>query len=91
MPNIHKYTVYDTGLILQQQIQHLRDSMSASLFAANYEMKHIADSDAMFKNANWLADTEENNKLIFDGEFPKDQKGFSKGSKYDKKNESYLN
>lgn len=67
MPNVHKWTVYDTNLISQDQIQHLRESMSASLFAANYELKHIADSEAMFKQANWLDDSSSNTELIYGG------------------------
>lgn len=67
MPNIHRYDCYSTGLIDTKTLQKLRESMSASLFAANYELKHIADSEAMFTNANWLEDTAENNKLIYDG------------------------
>lgn len=67
MPNVHLWTVYDTNLISQDQIQHLRESMSASLFAANYELKHIADSEAMFKQANWLGDSDSNTELIYGG------------------------
>lgn len=53
MPNVHRYTVYDTGLISQEQQKRLRESMSPSLYAANYELKHIADGDAMFSNARF--------------------------------------
>ena len=67
MPNVHRWTVYGTNLISQDQIQHLRESMSASLFAANYELKHIADSEAMFRQANWLDDSSSNTELIYGG------------------------
>jgi hypothetical protein len=67
MPNVHKFTVHDTGLISPAQLKFLRDSMSPSLFAANYELKHIADKDALFTFANWLDDTPENTALIYDG------------------------
>lgn len=67
MPNVHRWTVYDTNLISQDQIQHLRESMSASLFGANYELKHIADSEAMFRQANWLDDSSSNTELIYGG------------------------
>lgn len=50
MPNVSKYGVHDTGLINKEQEQHLRGNMSPSLFAANYELKHIADADAMFSS-----------------------------------------
>lgn len=50
MPNVQRYDCYKTGLIDKKQLQHLRDTMTSSLFAANYELKHIADADAMFAN-----------------------------------------
>lgn len=50
MPNVHKYDCYSTGLIDRPKLEQLRKSMSDSLFAANYELKHIADADAMFTN-----------------------------------------
>ena len=59
MPNPHKYTCYDTGLMTDEQIQLLRDSMSASLFAANYELKHIADENAMFTDAKFTSEVEQ--------------------------------
>jgi hypothetical protein len=48
MPNVIRFTVYDTGLISEAQQRQLRSSMSPSLYAANYELKHIADSDSLF-------------------------------------------
>ena len=53
MPNIKKYDCYTTGLMTEEQILHLRNSMSPSLFSANYELKHIADEDALFTNAQF--------------------------------------
>lgn len=53
MPNLKKYDCYSTGLISQEEIMRLRGTMSDSLFSANYELKHIADADAMFKSPNW--------------------------------------
>ena len=67
MTNVHRWTVYDTGLISDAQQQHLRDSMSPALYAANYELKHIADADAIFTAANWLENTDENRALIYNG------------------------
>ena len=49
MPNIHRYDCYQTGLITGEQLEHLRESMAPSLFAANYELKHIAAAEAIFK------------------------------------------
>ncbi len=51
---IKKYDCYTTGLITPEELSELRESMTPSLFAANYELKHIADENALFKQANWL-------------------------------------
>lgn len=64
MPNIQKYNCYATGLINQDDIDTLRKSMSNSLFAANYELKHIADEDALFKTEPKFFDDA---SLIYDG------------------------
>lgn len=66
MPNVHTYDCYTTGLIDDVTLQKLRDSMTASLFSANYELKHIADKDAMFKQANYLP-TDTDISIIYDG------------------------
>lgn len=58
MPNVKRYDCYHTGLMTQEDIGLLRDSMSSSLFAANYELKHIADKDAMFFDPEYTDDTE---------------------------------
>ena len=49
MPNVKRFDCYQTGLITKEQLQAIRSSMTDSLFAANYELKHIADADAMEK------------------------------------------
>lgn len=48
MPNITKYDCYSTGLISDETLEDIRDSMLPSLFAANYELKHIASEDVIF-------------------------------------------
>jgi hypothetical protein len=48
MPNIQKYDCYKTGLISKEQLEQLRMSMAPSLFAANYELKHIASTEVIF-------------------------------------------
>jgi hypothetical protein len=50
MAEPRKYTWKDTGLISEEDIQEIRDSMSPSLFAANYELKHIASEDVIFSD-----------------------------------------
>lgn len=63
MPNVKRYDCYSTGLITREKLDQLRQSMSDSLFAANYELKHIADKDAMFKNPKFTNEKE----LIYGG------------------------
>ena len=63
MPNIKRYDCYSTGLITREKLEQLRQSMSDSLFAANYELKHIADKDAMFKEPKFTKEKE----LIYGG------------------------
>lgn len=48
MDNIHVYDYKQTGLISEEKAQKLRDSMTAALFACNYELKIIADDDLIF-------------------------------------------
>lgn len=63
MPNVKRYDCYSTGLIDRSKLESLRQSMSDSLFAANYELKHIADKDAMFKEPKFINEE----SLIYDG------------------------
>lgn len=48
MPHIQRYDCYRTGLLSPGKLEELRRSMSPTLFAANYELKHIADDSALF-------------------------------------------
>lgn len=50
MPNIERHDCYETHLISDEELAALKRSMTASLFAANYELKHIADEDVLFDN-----------------------------------------
>ena len=59
MPNVTMYDCYSTGLIGKEELAELRMSMSDSLFAANYELKHIADKDAMFKDPQYTGNVAE--------------------------------
>ena len=56
MPNAIKYDCYDTGLISDEELQGIRTNMLASLFAANYELRHIASEDVIFTTPNTGAD-----------------------------------
>ena len=63
MPNVQRFDCYSTGLMTKDEIKEIRKSMTDSLFAANYELKHIADEDAIFTDPNFESNTE----LIFGG------------------------
>jgi hypothetical protein len=63
MPNKITYDCYSTGLIDREKLEQIRQSMTPSLFSANYELKHIADVDALFTNPKFTSDE----TLIYDG------------------------
>lgn len=48
MPNIQRYDCYTTGIMSKALIDEKRHSMAPSLFAANYELRHIASENALF-------------------------------------------
>ena len=48
MPAPEKYDCYTTGLLTEEQIAELKKKMLPSLFAANYELRHIAAEDVIF-------------------------------------------
>jgi hypothetical protein len=48
MPAPKVYDCYTTGLLSDEKIKQLRQSMEPSLFAANYELQHIASGNALF-------------------------------------------
>lgn len=50
MPEPEKWDYKRTGLLSEEEIQEKRDGMPPSLFAANYELKHIAAEDIIFMN-----------------------------------------
>jgi len=55
MPKPEVTTVYDSDIISPEEIQERKNSMSPSLFAANYELKHIADGDVLFEEPKYGA------------------------------------
>ena len=48
MPEPVRWDCYHTGMLDKKQLDALRQSMSPSLFAANYELRHIATENALF-------------------------------------------
>lgn len=63
MPNLQVFDCYSTGLITTEQLDHLRQSMEPSLFAANYELRHIASDAAIFAAPEFTDDE----AAIYDG------------------------
>jgi len=64
MPEPEMWDCYHTGMLDEQQLDDLRQSMSPSLFAANYELRHIASENALFTTAPRFTDDE---ALLRDG------------------------
>ena len=64
MPEPDKWDYHRTGLLNEQQIAILRQSMSPSLFAANYELRHIAAENALFTQPPTFTDDD---SLLRDG------------------------
>lgn len=48
--DINIYDCYDTQLIPEDKLQEIKDSMTPSLFACNYELRIIASEDVIFTN-----------------------------------------
>lgn len=48
MPPAVRYDCYSTGLLEEEELKTLRSRMEAALFAANYELRHIAADDILF-------------------------------------------
>ena len=64
MPPPVKFDCHTTGLLSKEKIEQLRQSMEPSLFAANYELQHIASGNALFAtNPPRTADE----SLLYDG------------------------
>ena len=48
MPKAKRFDCYQTGLLDDAKLSQLKASMAPSLFAANYELRHIAAENALF-------------------------------------------
>ena len=64
MPPPQRYDCYATGLIDGEKLAELKRSMSPSLFAANYELRHVAAENALFTETPRFEDGE---SLLYDG------------------------
>ena len=72
MPEPEKYDCYSTGLLSKEEIEDLRRSMAPSLFAANYELVHIAAEDALFKDPPVFITQAEAEEILGPGSKPED-------------------
>ena len=59
MPNVQRYDCYHTGIMSEALIEEKRHSMAPSLFAANYELQHIASENALFTTPPAYTDKDE--------------------------------
>lgn len=51
MPDAEKWDYTQTNLISDEEIEKIKEAMIPSLFAANYELRHIASEDVIFMDA----------------------------------------
>ena len=72
MPEAEKYDCYSTGMLTKEEIEELRRSMAPSLFAANYELVHIAAEDALFKTPPVFITQTRVKEIMGDGSVPAD-------------------
>ena len=72
MPEAEKYDCYSTGLLTKEEIEALRQSMAPSLFAANYELVHIAAEGALFKDPPVFITKEMAEEILGAGSEPAD-------------------
>lgn len=56
MPDPEKWDWKSTGIIANEEAEKIKSSMTASLFAANYELRHIASEDVLFWDPQTGAD-----------------------------------
>ena len=89
MPNPKKFDYKRTGLISEQEIAEIKDAMLPSLFAANYELRHIAAEDVIFTNpvtGGDAAKVEQSNYCHIDAAYDgEDYTAFTICSKHDGK------
>jgi hypothetical protein len=66
MPEAQRYDCYtmrDMGVMTDEEIEDIKERMSPALFAANYELRHIASEDIIFDDPEEGADI----SLVFNG------------------------
>lgn len=56
MPEAEKWDCYTIGMFTEEQLADIRSKMVPSLFAANYELRHIANENVIFLDPKTGAD-----------------------------------
>lgn len=72
MPEPEKWDCYSTGLMSKEEIEAIRQRMAPSLFAANYELRHIAAEGALFTAAPVYITKEMAEEILGEGARPED-------------------
>jgi len=72
MPPAERWDCYHTGLMTKEQIEKKRSGMSPSLFAANYELVHIAAEGALFTAAPVYITKKMAEEILGEGARPED-------------------
>ena len=72
MPEPERYDCYSTGLLSEAEIAELRRQMTPSLFAANYELRHIAAEGALITTPPVFISQEMAEKILGNGSKPAD-------------------
>jgi hypothetical protein len=65
IPNIKKFPIGTVNIPeimkdLNKAKNDFREGTTSSLYACNYDLKHVANEDSLFQNAKWLNDIPEN-------------------------------
>lgn len=64
MPEPVKWDWKSTGLMTEEEAEHIRQRTTPSLWAANYELRHIPSDDVMFTNPK----TGASHEMVYNGE-----------------------
>jgi hypothetical protein len=54
LPGATKYTVYDTDLMTDEEIEKKKKQITSDLFSINYLLKHTSSKDKLFDNPNYI-------------------------------------
>lgn len=63
LPRPMRYDVYSTGILSPEQIEEKKRDMTHPMFAANYELEHMAGEDMLFSEPEYGAWVKSNQKM----------------------------